>query len=72
MLSLPSCDTRHPHADFLPRVYYATMHAPSLRGPSHASRDFWMAITDDDAKLAQWIELGPHRTDLIWVNEDEE
>jgi hypothetical protein len=31
-----------------------------------------MAITDDDAKLAPWIALGPHRTDLIWVNEDEE
>jgi hypothetical protein len=31
-----------------------------------------MASNDDDAKLAQWRELGPHRTDLIWVNEDEE
>ena len=33
MLSLPSCDTRHPHADILPRVYYATMHTrPSCAG----------------------------------------
>ena len=31
--------------------------------------DFWMALTDDEAKLGQLIELGPEKVDLLWVVE---
>jgi hypothetical protein len=28
-----------------------------------------MALTDDEEKLAQLMELGPQKTDLIWLDE---
>lgn len=31
--------------------------------------DFWTALTDDEAKLEQLMELGPPKTDLIWLVE---